>query len=154
MIRKPYIQGRVFVGRLPGGVDLVAAITHIANEEGIKLASVSAYGILNRVALTQFDAENPLAAPVQHDEPMEIASLSGTISQFKGRSMARLNGVFVPKSGMPIGGSVALGTMVHACEVVISELEGATLSRDFDMETGLPLWKESSLLIERPNGSA
>ena len=44
--------------------------------------------------------------------------------------------------------TVTLGTIVHACEVVITELEGGTLSRDFDPGTGLPLWRDTSLLIE------
>jgi predicted DNA-binding protein with PD1-like motif len=76
--------------------------------------------------------------------------MSGTISQFKGRSMARLSGTLVGSGGAMIAGSIGLGTRAHACEVVITEYVGGTLTRDFDIDTGLPLWKESSLLVEAP----
>jgi predicted DNA-binding protein with PD1-like motif len=74
--------------------------------------------------------------------------MSGTISQFKGRSMARLNGVLAFADGSTVGGSIGIGTLAYACEVVITELLGGTLTRDFDPDTGLPLWKGGSLLVD------
>jgi predicted DNA-binding protein with PD1-like motif len=130
------------------GIDLLAAITRIANEESIKTGLVTVYGMVSRLALGRFDQETRTSQIVELEEGLEIASLSGTISQFKGRSMARLGGIFVRADGSVLGGTLGLGTVVFACEAVITELAGGTLTRDFDMETGLPLWKENSLLIE------
>ena len=149
MTRKPYSHQRIFIGRIPKGADLLASITRIANEEEIKSGTVTVYGAVSYLVLTVFNQEAKLQGTLERAEGMEIASLSGTISQFKGRSMAKLSGAFAARDGSVIGGSIALGTVVYACEVVITELIGGTLSRDFDFETGLPLWKENALLIEK-----
>lgn len=147
MTRKPHTINRVFIGRLPSGADLVGAITSIANEEEIKVGTVAVHGSVQRAVLTIQNQESKLSERIERDGGLEIAAMSGTISQFKARSLARLNAVLATRDGEVIGGTVALGTVAHTCEVVITELHGATLSRDFDMETGLPLWKATSLLI-------
>ncbi len=148
MTRKPYECGRMFVGRLPKGADLMAAVTKIANEEGVKLGTVSVHGLLVRLSISRHNFDTRMNEAVEHEGPVEIAAMSGTISQFKGRSMARLNGAAVAVDGSFVGGIVGLGTIVYACEVVITELLGGTLTRDFDMETGLALWKATSLLVD------
>lgn len=147
MARTSYSQGRTFIGRLPKGADIVEAITRIANEEGIKLATVSVHGAVTRAAITVLDQQTRFPVAHERDQGMEIGAMSGTISQFKGRSLARLDAVLVAPDGGTVAGTVTLGTIVYACEVVIVELEGGTLSRDFDPTTGLPLWRENSLLI-------
>lgn len=147
MTRKPHTINRVFIGRLPSGADLVGSITRIANEEGIAVGTVAVHGAVRRVALTIQNQETRFNETIERDGGLEIAAASGTISQFKGRALARLNGVFATPDGQLLGGTIALGTIAHACEVVITELHGATISRDFDMETGLPLWKASALLV-------
>ena len=65
--------------------------------------------------------------------------------------MAKINAVLAATDGSVLGGVLALGTVVYACEVIITELSGGTLTRDFDSETGLPLWKDTSLLLEPPS---
>jgi predicted DNA-binding protein with PD1-like motif len=147
MTRKPYTSGRIFIGRLPKGSDLLGSIARIANEESIKVATVSVHGSVSRVSLTIFDQGTKQQEPIEREEGLEIVSLTGTVSQFKGRSMPKLNGIFAAPGGGLVGGALALGTEVYACEVVIAELEGGALIRDFDPETGLPLWKENSMLI-------
>lgn len=150
MTRKPYQQGRIFIGRLPQGADLVAAVTRIANDEAIKLGTVTVHGAVERAAIARIDAATRMQQTVEYDGVMEIAAMSGTISQFKGRSMARLEGTLALDDGRLIGGMITVGTVAHACEVVITELLGGVLTRDFDAATGRPLWKESSLLIDAP----
>lgn len=147
MSRIAYQHGRVFVGRLPKGADLVASITRIANEEGIKAGTVAVHGMVSSLALTTRNGLEQVV-PAELGELLEIAGLGGTVSQFKGRSMARIDGAFVRSDGSMTGGLVALGTAVHACELVLTELLGGTLSRDFDPETGLSLWRANTLLIE------
>jgi predicted DNA-binding protein with PD1-like motif len=147
MARATYSQGRILIGRLPGGADIVEAITRIANEEEIRLATVEVHGTVARAALTVLDQETRFPVAYERETGMEIGSMSGTISQFKGRSLARLGAVLGAPDGGTIAGTVALGTIAHACEVVIVELIGGTLTRDFDMATGLPLWRNNALLI-------
>jgi uncharacterized protein len=150
MSRKHYTPGRVFVGRIPRGADLIESIARIANEESIGVARVEVSGVVERLALTVLDPSTPMPTAIVHETPIEIASLSGTITQFKARALPRLAGMFVASDGTIRAGTLARGTRVYACEIVITELIGATLSRDFDRETGLALWKKSSLLIDPP----
>lgn len=143
---KPYQQGRIFIGRIPFGADLLAAVTRIANEQEIKVGTVTVHGMLSRLTLTVFDQATRTSSTLERERGAEITALNGTISQFKGRSMARLSGTFSFSDGSVMGGNLAIGSLVYACEAVITELAGGVLSRDFDPETGLPLWKENSLL--------
>ncbi len=142
MTRKPYTQGRTFIGRLAGGDDLVATVTRIANEEGIKVGTIAAHGMLEGCVVSRINTETGMQEIVVYEGRMEIGSGSGTISQFKGRSMGRINAVLVARDGSIIAGTLSIGCQVYACEVVITEYTGGgVLSRDFDAETGLPLWK-------------
>ncbi len=147
MTRKPYTQGRHFIGRLPKGTDIIAAITRIVNDEKIGVGSVSVHGTVAEAAVTIYDQGQ--RTPVKHEraEGMEIAAMSGTVSTFKGRSMVRLNGLLVALDGSLLGGTVALGTIAFDCEVVITEYLGGTITRDFDEETGLPVWKSNAVIV-------
>ena len=150
MKRTVYKPGRTFIGRLPADIDLLEGITRIANEEEIKTGTVEVFGSVKRLSLTSFNQETRFNEEISSDTGHTIASLSGTISQFKRRSLGRLSGVFIDRSGSTLGGTLGLGTITHACEVVITEFTGGVLSRDFDMKTGLPLWKSNALLLEEP----
>ena len=150
MKRTVFSTGRTFIGRIPAGIDLLEAITRIANEEEIKAGTVQVFGSVTGLSLTTFNQETRFNEEIRRDTGHDIAALSGTISQFKRRSLARLSGVFVNSSGETVAGTLALGTTVHACEAVITEFTGGQLSRDFDMETGLPLWKNNTMLVESP----
>lgn len=142
MPAKPYTPGRTFIGRLERGADLVATITRIANAEGVKVGTVSVHGLIDGCALSRIDPASGLQETIRMEGRFEIGHTSGTISQFKGRSMVRLNGVLAAEEGTLVAGTLAPGCLVHACEVVITEYTGGgVLSRDFDPETGLPLWK-------------
>lgn len=148
MKRTTYSTGRIFIGRLPADVDLLEAITRIANEEEIKVGTVEVFGTVKKLSLTLFNQETRFSEDILRNQGHNISSLSGTISQFKRRSLARLSGVFTDSTGNLVAGTLGLGTITHACEAVITELTGGVLSRDFDMETGLPLWKNNSILLE------
>lgn len=154
MKRTVFSTGRTFIGRIPAGVDLLETITRIANEEEIKAGTVQIFGSVSGLSLTAFNQETRFSEEIRRDAGYDIAVLSGTVSQFKRRSLARISGVFANGTGETIAGTLALGTTTHACEAVITELTGGQLSRDFDMETGLPLWKNNSMLIESPAGDS
>ena len=149
MKRTSYTTGRTFVGRLPLGVDLLESLTRIVNDEEIEVGRVEVFGSLSSLSLSTLDQQTKFSQTHTFEEEggYEIGSLSGTISLFKRRSLPRLSGVFADSKGTVVAGNLALGTIVYACEVVLTELTGGKLSRDFDPETGLPLWK-SAILVD------
>ena len=136
------------MGRLPSGVDLLESLTVIVNEEEIKTGRVEVFGSLSRLSLILLNQETKFSETVVKEGGLDIGSLAGTVSLFKRRSLPRLSGVFTDSSGELVAGTIGPGTITHACEVLITELKGATFSRDFDMETGLPLWK-NALIFEK-----
>jgi predicted DNA-binding protein with PD1-like motif len=148
MNRSSYAIGRTFVGRLPAGIDLLEGLTRIANEEEIAVGRIEVYGSVSALSLTVQNQETRFAEQVREEQGFEIATLCGTISLFKRRALPRLSGLFAAADGTQRGGTLALGTITHACEAIITELTGRALSRDFDMTTGLPLWKNALLLEE------
>ncbi len=148
MNRKPYSPGRVYVGRIPRGADLLGAIARVANDEKITVGTVTVYGHVARASLALFDPTTREQRTTELERGAEIITMSGTISRFKGRSMPRLSALLSTPDGVLTGGTLLPGTEAHACEVVITELTGGTLTRDFDPETGLPLWREGSLLVD------
>ncbi|MCB0713059.1 MAG: DNA-binding protein [Ignavibacteriae bacterium] len=153
MKRTVYTTGRTFVGRLPSGVDLLESLTRIANDEEIKVGRVEVFGSLSTLSLSTLNQETRFSETLSFERGYEIGSLAGTISLFKRRSLPRLSGVFADNSGNVVAGILALGTIVYACEVVLTELTGGSLSRDFDIETGLPLWKNGLILENQADQS-
>lgn len=143
--RTIYGTGRIFVGRLEKGEDLLGRLTAIANEEEIRLGTVQVDGYLSSLVLSRHAPEGSFPVEDRSSGIVDIVSCSGTISLFKRRSLPRLAGLFADSDGSLRGGTIRPGTTVHACEVVLTELTGGALSRDFDEETGLPLWKNGVL---------
>lgn len=148
MKRTEYSIGRTFIGRLPAGIDLLEGLARIANQEEIKVGKIEVFGTVRRLSLTVFNQETRFNETIEREIGHEIAVLSGTISQFKRRSLPKLSGVFTDPAGTTAAGTLALGTLTHSCEAIITELHGGLLSRDFDMESGLPLWKNNSMLLD------
>lgn len=149
MNRTSYTVGRTFVGRLPKGVDLLEVLTRIVNEEEIRAGRIEVFGSVSSLSLSRLNRETKFSETVTYEEGYDIGSLAGTVSLFKRRSLPRLSGVFSDSAGRIVAGNLMLGTIVFSCEVVLTELVGGSLSRDFDMETGLPLWK-NALMIDSP----
>jgi hypothetical protein len=137
----PYSPGRTFIFKLEPEADLLASITRFANDEGVKVGRVSAIGAVTNASFSYFNQETKVYQPMEVPGRFEIVSCSGNISQFKQRSFAHLHIVFADSEGRAFGGHLAPGTTVFACEVILDELLGGTLTRDFDPETGLAGWK-------------
>lgn len=145
MARTTYSIGRTLIGTVARGEDLLGRITAILNEEKIELGRVEVYGSVEKLTLERHDQGTGFGIDQTVQAGCDIVSLSGPISLFKRRALPRLHGLFVETSGTLHGGMVAPGTVIHACEVVITEYTGGKITRDFDQETGLPLWTRSEL---------
>lgn len=137
----PYVPARTFVFRLAQGSDLLEAITRFANEHGVAVARVGAIGAVTEGAFAYFNQATRAYERQEVPAPLEIVSLSGTISTLKHRAFAHLHIVLADREGRCVGGHCVQGNVVFACEVTIEELAGGTLVRDFDPATGLTLWK-------------
>ena len=68
-------------------------------------------------------------------------TLLGNVSRRDGATAVHLHATLADHDGVCVGGHVAAGCVVFACELFIQELVGEPLQRGFDEATGLPLWE-------------
>jgi predicted DNA-binding protein with PD1-like motif len=126
--------GRIWVGRLETGDDLVEEIERFAEEQEVRAAWVSAIGAVRRAAFAYYEQEERRYLELETSEHHEITSLVGNIS------ILHAHGSFASRNGTAVGGHLLLGCEVFVTEITIRELEGVELLRSPDEVTGLALW--------------
>lgn len=131
---------RVLAGRIGKGADLLDALHAVCREANVRLGRVEAVGAVERARVGYYDQK--ARAYVFQDVPhaCEIVSLLGNVSIKDGEAFVHAHVALAPAGGRTVGGHLAAGTVVFACEYMIQELEGPPLARAHDEATGLPLW--------------
>lgn len=138
---KPVERGRMLVGKLDHGSDLLEEITTSCRQAGIRLGRIQAIGAVKKARLAYYDQGDKVYEFYDFNEPMEILSLIGNISLKNGQPMVHAHIVLSNGRGESFGGHLASGTVVFACECIIEELTGQEYERGLDETTGLPLWE-------------
>ena len=139
---REFARGRRVVARLPHGGDLLAEITAVAGAHGMTMAEVRAIGALQSARLSFYDQGTHEYREFSLDEPVELVSLLGTVSRRDGTPAVHVHAALAGHHGGCVGGHVAPGCVVFACELVLQELVGEVLEREPDEQTGLPLWRD------------
>jgi uncharacterized protein len=133
--------GRCFMGRLTKGDDLLQALEKLCQEHQITLGEVRALGAVTRARVGYYHQEERKYYFLDFHQPMEILALVGNISLRDGKPMVHAHVTLADEEGRAIGGHLAEGAPVFACEFVIYEyLADQSLARQNDPETGLMLW--------------
>ena len=116
--------------RLHRGEDLLCAIRALAQEQHLQSAVVlSAVGCVSRARLR--DASGVTVRAI--DEPCEIVSLMGTVSEARTHLHISLS----REDLATLGGHLLEGCIVNTtCELVLGELEGWRFGVEQDGETG------------------
>lgn len=137
---REYRQGKVIMGRLPKGEDLLTAIEQAARENDIKMGKVELIGAVERAVIAFYDQDEYKYKNIEINRPMEIVSTMGNISQKDGDVKAHIHITLGDADGSTYSGHLAQGTVIFASEIVVQELQGPQLHRGYDEPTGLPLW--------------
>jgi len=132
--------GRVLVGRLPHGSDLLAELTRVAAENGVLVGRVEAIGAVSRARFGYYDQTGRKYVYLEREEPLEILALVGNVSLKDGGVFVHAHVTLADEAGQAFGGHLAEGTVVFAAEFRIEELVGVELRRVPDKTTGLALW--------------
>ncbi len=130
-----------FMGKLSYSDDLLDALTTICTQENIILGRVEALGAVQRCNIGFYNQNTREYQFTKYDNPMEITNLIGNISLKDGKPMIHAHITLTDENGNTIGGHLGPGTEIFACEFVITVFEGTSFKRDYDKETGLPLWE-------------
>lgn len=133
-------SGKILMGRLDHGCDLVEALTQICLAENITLGRIEAIGAVQSARIGYYNQKSREYRFDKLDRPMEIAQLTGNVSVKERKPFVHAHITLVDEKGEVYGGHLAPGTIVFACEVVIEAFDGPIFERVYDPETGLPLW--------------
>lgn len=132
--------GRGFVGRLETGTDLVEEIERFCAEQGVMAAQVVVIGAVRRARYAYYEQDDHRYRELQTDTHHEIVGFTGNVSMRDDRPFLHAHGTFADADGACVGGHLLPGIEVFAAEVMIREMEGVSLVRHPDQETGLALW--------------
>jgi len=135
--------GRAFVGRLAHGSDLLAELTRLAAEHGIRGGRVEAIGAVQRARVGYYDQAARQYRYREFNEPLELLALVGNVSAKAEAPQApfvHAHVTLADEAGRAFGGHLAEGTVVFAAEFCMVELPGIELVRRPDQATGLALW--------------
>ena len=121
---------RVHCIRLHRGDDLMLTIKAVCQEEDIRAGVVlSAVGCISKGRVR--DASGVTIREIE--DHCEIVSLNGTVSAAR----CHLHIALSKEDLSTIGGHLCSGCIINTtCELVIAELSGVSISKEFDPETG------------------
>ena len=116
--------------RLRRGDDLLKSIEELCRKEAIKAGVIlSGVGCVTKGRVRDASGVNI----VNIDEPMEIVSLMGTVSEKR----CHLHVSFAKEDLSVVGGHLVEGCIINTtCELVIGVLEEYVYDVEFDKETG------------------
>ena len=138
---REYARGRRVVARLPHGGDLLEEIAAVADAHGMRAAELRAIGALQTARLAFYDQASHEYGEFTVDAPVELVGLLGNVSRRDGATAVHAHATVAGHDGACVGGHVAPGCVIFACELILQELVGEPLERGFDEVTGLPLWR-------------
>ena len=138
---REYARGRRVVARLPHGGDLLEEIGAVAEAYGMRAAELRAIGALQTARLAFYDQTSHQYGEFPVDAPVELVGLLGNVSRRDGATAVHAHATLAGHDGACVGGHVAPGCVIFACELLLQELVGEPHEREFDEVTGLPLWR-------------
>jgi len=133
------------MGRLHEEDDLLAALTEKAAEADIRAGYVWALGTVSRAVLGFYNQEHKEYDELHYEEPLEIVSCHGNISEKAGDVALHLHMTVGDEFGQVYGGHVMPGNRVVVAEFCIAQFSGEPLRREHEEDLNLDLWPFSSL---------
>jgi predicted DNA-binding protein with PD1-like motif len=131
---------KMLLGKLRHGADLLEELTELCKERDIELGRVEAIGAVQKACIGFYHQKKRKYEFLTLDRAFEIANLTGNISIKDGNPIVHAHITLADDSGAAYGGHLAPGTIIFACECIIEIYDGPVFEREFDHETGLPLW--------------
>ena len=132
--------GDTYVIRIDRGEEILSTLTGLCEKESIRLAAVEAIGAVDRAVVGLYDVGEKVYHKKEFNEPMEIASLLGTVTQKDGKPYLHLHATLCDAEMRTHGGHVNELRISATCEMVLRLLPGE-VGRQPDQVTGLNLFR-------------
>ena len=132
--------GNSIVARMDKGEEILAQIQEIAQQEHIRLASVTALGATNDFTVGVYKVDEKKYYANEFQGNFEIVSLTGTINTMDSEFYTHIHMSAGNDRGEVFGGHLNRAVVSATCEMVVDVLDG-TVDRQYDPVTGLNLFK-------------
>lgn len=130
--------GDTYIVRMDPGEEILTQLKAFAEQEGVKLASVTALGAVNDFTVGVFDTNAKVYKSNRFQGVYEIVSLVGTINTMNDAFYCHLHMCAADQQGHAFGGHLNEAVISATCELVVTCLPGRT-DRVFSDEVGLNL---------------
>ncbi|MFC1751653.1 PPC domain-containing DNA-binding protein [Patescibacteria group bacterium] len=136
---KPVLrEKRKVVLRLDSGEELISVIAEYAAKRGTHSAVFSAVGATCEIIISYYNVKKKKYQDKKIKSNLEVVSLSGNITMFKGEIIVHAHGVFSNSKFHTKGGHVKQLIVSPTCEVYIEEFKGR-IDRKYSDHAGLNL---------------
>lgn len=129
----------MFITRLCHGKDLISEIGRVCEDERIKTGWFIVIGALKNVTYGFYEQSSKQYMKSSFDKECEITSCTGNVSILDDKIFIHAHINFSDDKGNVKGGHLFSGE-IFAAEILIFDYKD-TLTREFDKETNLKLWK-------------
>ena len=130
--------GDTYIVRMDPGEEILTKLKVFAEQEGVKLASVTALGAVKDFTVGVFDTGAKVYKSNRFQGVYEIVSLVGTINTMNDAFYCHLHMCAADQEGHAFGGHLNEAVISATCELVVTCLSGRT-DRVFSDEVGLNL---------------
>ena len=130
--------GDTYIVRLDPGEEILTQLKVFAEQEGVKMASVTALGAVKDFTVGVFDANAKVYRSNRFQGVYEIVSLVGTINTMNDAFYCHLHMCAADQEGHAFGGHLNEAVISATCELVVTCLPGRT-DRVFSDQVGLNL---------------
>ena len=130
--------GDTYIVRMDPGEEILTQLKVFAEQEGVKLASVTALGAVKDFTVGVFDTGAKVYKSNRFQGVYEIVSLVGTINTMNDAFYCHLHMCAADQEGHAFGGHLNEVVISATCELVVTCLPGRT-DRVFSDEVGLNL---------------
>ena len=133
-------QQKTFAVILESGEEVMEKIMEFAKEQKISASQFTAIGAFSNTIVGFFDFSTKDYKKIPFKEQMEVLTLNGDITLFKGEYKIHAHVVLGKEDGTAHGGHLLKATVHPTLEIILNE-SPACLSREIDQESGLALIK-------------
>ena len=132
--------GDTYMLRIDCGEEILQSLKQMCEQEGIRLAQVSAIGAVDHAIVGVFDLREKRYHQEETNEFMEIASLSGSVTGMNGQPYIHLHVTMADQKHILHGGHAIELRVGATCEMFVRILDGQ-VTREKNEELGINLWK-------------
>ena len=132
--------GNTYMLRIDYGEEILQSLKQMCEQEGIRLAQVSAIGAVDHAVVGVYDLQEKRYYQENTEGFMEIASLSGSVTEMNNQPYIHLHVTMADQKNLLHGGHAIELRVGATCEMFVRVLDGQ-VTREKNEELGINLWK-------------